>query len=308
MLVEQELAAFAPAKKTVLTVGIFDGVHLGHKHLLGQLKEQARAQNALSGVITFRQHPDELLGGKQHLPYLTSLEQRVSLLRAEGVDLVAILSFDHELAGLDARRFIGLLQQHLKMKGLVVGPDFALGKGRQGGLAYLSKLGKETGFTLAVVPPIKVGEEVVSSTNIRQALADGDMERVRRLAGRFFSFTGTVVKGLGRGRQIGYPTANLEVNAGQALPPYGIYATLAHLGDAAHQSVASIGVRPTFTEGFRTIEVFILDFQGNLYGQEMRVEFVAKLREEKKFSSVGELKKAIAADVEQGRTVLEKVP
>jgi riboflavin kinase/FMN adenylyltransferase len=305
--VEEELAQFTLAKETVLTIGIFDGVHLGHKALLAKLKEQARQLNALAGVVTFRYHPDELMSHQKSLPYLTSLNQRIALLKAEGIDLVVTLTFNPELASLEANEFVSLLTKHLKMRGLVVGPDFALGKGRQGDINYLRKLGRGMGFTVTTVPPVTVNNEIVSSTAIRKALAEGDMKRVRNLTGHYFSFTGTVVKGEERGRKLGFPTANLDVHPRQALPPFGIYATLAHIDGKTYQSVTSIGIRPTFSEGRRTIEVYILDFAKDIYGKELKVDFIEKLRDEKRFNSMEDLAKQITEDVKQGKAILNSL-
>ncbi len=302
--VEQELAKVAQTKDTVLTIGVFDGVHLGHKTLLAELKEQARQLNAQSAVVTFRYHPDELMSDQKSLPYLTSLNQRVLLLKAEKIDLVVTLTFNPELAALEAGDFVGLLKKYLKMRGLVVGPDFALGKGRKGNIEYLRNLGQELDFTVTVVPPITVNNEIISSTAIRSALAAGDMKRVRNLAGRYFSFTGKVVKGEERGRKLGFPTANLDVHPRQALPPFGIYATLAHIDRKTYQSVTNIGIRPTFSEGRRTIEVYILDFSGDIYGKELKVDFIEKLRDEQRFNSVDDLIKQMAEDVKHGRAIL----
>lgn len=302
--VEQELSQAATTKETVLTIGVFDGVHLGHKALLAEIKAQAKQANALSCVVTFRYHPDELLSPSKSLPYLTSLNQRVKLLKAEGIDLVVTITFNRELIALEAEEFIALLKKYLKMQGLVVGPDFALGKGRKGDIGYLRRMGQEKGFTVTIVPPVEVNHEVVSSTAIRNALAGGDMQRVKNLAGHYFSFTGKVIEGEKRGRKLGFPTANLNVHPRQALPPFGIYATLAHIGGKAYQSVTNIGIRPTFTEGRRTIEVYIFDFEKDIYGKEMKVEFIEKLRDEKKFNSVEELIRQMTEDVKQSKMIL----
>lgn len=307
MLVERELSRQASEKDTVLTIGVFDGVHLGHKHLLAEVKEQARNLNCLSGVVTFRQHPDKLISPGKELPYLTSFDERINRLKQEGIDTVVVLSFNRELAEIEARQFVSLLKKYLKMRAMVIGPDFALGKNRKGEPNYLRELGKEMGFTVTVVPPKTTNGEIISSTAIRKALAEGDMEHVYVLAGQYFSLSGPVVSGVGRGRELSYPTANLNVDARQALPPYGVYATLAYIDNRAHQSLTSIGVRPTFDNGDRTIEVFILDYKGNLYGKELKVEFVERLRPEKKFATAEELKRQIAEDIKIGKTILSKI-
>lgn len=305
MLVEKELAEFSPKKDTVLTIGVFDGVHLGHKYLISQLKEQARQRNRLSGVVTFRQHPQEVLSPQAGLPYLTSLAEKVSLLKNEGLDIVVALTFDHDLAKLSARQFVTLLKKYLRMVGLVIGPDFALGRGRRGDAEALRRLGKEMGFTVTVVSPVKVNGEVVSSTAIRQALARGDMTKVVRLIGRSFSLQGAVTTGVGRGSQLGFPTANLEVDAKRAIPADGVYATWAHIDGQAYQSMTNIGWRPTFGGPGRTIETYILDYRDNLYGRELKIDIIERLRDEKRFASAEELKKQIAEDIKRGRAILD---
>ncbi|MBI4286734.1 MAG: bifunctional riboflavin kinase/FAD synthetase [Chloroflexi bacterium] len=304
MSVEQEMARVAPKKDMLLTIGVFDGVHLGHKHLLAQLRVLARQQDLLSGVVTFRRHPQEMLLPETRLPYLTNLAQRVNLLRAEGVDHVVVLTFDRALAQLSAREFVGLLRKYLRMRGLVVGPDFALGKDREGSIANLRKLGGELDFSVTVVPPITMNGDVVSSTAIRKALTTGDMERVQALSGRAFSLRGIVVAGTSQGVKLGFPTANIEVEPDQALPADGVYATMAYVGDRTYPSVTNIGLRPTFNGKQRTVEVYIMDYSGNLYGQELRIDVIERLRGEKRFADVEALKKQIGEDVKQGRAIL----
>ncbi len=302
---EEELAVFSPEKDTVLTIGVFDGVHLGHHRLISKLVKQSIRKHLLSGVVTFRQHPEDILSSGKTLPFLTDIKTRIKLLRDEGVDFIVPLSFTKRLAGLGAHQFIGLLQKHLKMRGLVIGPDFALGKQREGDIGTLLKLGKEKGFTLTIVLPLEINGEIVSSTTIRKAMADGDMKKVRELTGRYFSLYGKVVIGAGRGESLGFPTANLDINSGQALPPDGVYAGLAHVNGKVYQSMTNIGRNPTFGNRQRTIETFLLDYSGDLYGRELSVEFVAKLRDEKKFKNASELKKQLDEDIERGRIILD---
>jgi riboflavin kinase/FMN adenylyltransferase len=303
MLVEEELAAFSPDKDMLLTIGVFDGVHLGHKYLISQLKEKAGEQNLQSGVVTFRQHPLEILSPGTGLPYLTSLAEKVSLLKNEGIDTIVTLSFTPELAGLSAEQFTGLLQKYLRMRGLVIGPDFSLGRNREGNTDTLRELGKKMGFDVTVVPPAELDGEVVSSTAVRDALADGNMKRVFKLMGRPFSIQGCVVAGDGRGKELGYPTANLEIDTTQSLLPDGVYATRTHIDDRVYKSVTNVGKRPTFNNGERTVETYILDYQGELYGREITIDFLEMLRGEKRFGTVEELKKQIAEDVERVKTI-----
>lgn len=306
MQVEKELAGQSPEKDTLLTIGVFDGVHLGHQYLISQLTKHAREQNLLSGVVTFRQHPQEIMSPQTGLPFLTDLDQRINLLKKEGVDAIFALSFTTELARLSAREFVGLLKRYLRMRGLVIGHDFALGQNREGDETVLRKLGKEMDFSVKVVRAKLVNEELVSSTAIRKALANGDMKRVHRLIGRNFGFGGGVVTGAHRGKELGFPTANIEVNPGQALPPDGVYATWAYIDGQAYPSMTNIGQRPTFGNNERTVEVYVLDYQSNLYGHEISIDLIDRLRDEKKFNSVQELKDQIAEDIKQGRAILSR--
>lgn len=305
MQLEKELAEFSPQRETLLTIGVFDGVHLGHQHLVGYLRRQALVRDLISGVVTFRSHPQQVLSPQTRLPYLTSLEERARLLRGLGVELIAFLSFTPDLAKVSARRFVSLLQRYLRMQGLVVGPDSALGRGREGDTFTLHNLGKEMGFTVDVVRPLIEEGEVISSTAIRQALAEGDMPKAKKLLGRPFSLSGQVIHGVKRGGSLGFPTANLAIKQDQALPADGVYVTKAYLSNQEHPSVTNIGTRPTFGEGERTVEVYLLDFEGKLYDRELRIELLERLREELRFSSPQELAKQIEKDVERARAILE---
>ncbi len=305
MPVEEELAELAPGKDMLLTIGVFDGVHLGHKYLISQLTEHASQQNLLSGVVTFRQHPMWVLSPQTRLPYLTSLAEKVSLLKGEGIDAIITLSFTQELAQLSARQFVGLLKKYLRMCGLIIGPDFALGRNREGNADTLCTLGQEMNFSVTVIPPVTVNGEVVSSTAIRDALARGDMKKVITLIGRSFSLQGRVVTGVGRGSGLGFPTVNLETDPEQALPADGVYATWAYIDGEAYQSMTNIGRRPTFGGSGRTIETYILNYNGSLYGSELKIDVIERLRDEKRFDTVEELKKQIAKDVKQGVTLLK---
>src|SRR4030043_267474 len=213
VLVEEELARFSSNQESVLTIGVFDGVHLGHKRLISELLNQAKKEKMLSGVVTFRHNPERLLSHRNKLPFLTDIEERLKLLKQEGVSMVIPLSFTPELAQLSAREFIALLQKYLKMRGLVTGKDFALGKEREGDTENLKILGRNMGFNGTIVPPLAISGETVSSTSIRKALAAGDMHKVAVLTGRPFNLTGKVIAGYGRGVSLGFPTANLEITA-----------------------------------------------------------------------------------------------
>ncbi len=305
MQVEEELAHKSPDRETVLSIGVFDGVHLGHKRLLSRLVEQARERNFLAGVVTFRQHPEEVMLSGTKLPFLTDSAERSNLLEQAGVDIVVTLSFTRELAQLDARRFIGLLQKYLKMRGMVIGPDFALGRNREGNVDTIPGLGEEMGFTVTMVPPLLIDGEVVSSTAIRRAISAGDMRKVNRFSGRPFNLRRRVIAGAGRGTGLGFPTANLDIDPEQALPSDGVYAGWAYINGKAYPSLTNIGYCPTFGGSERTAEAYLIDYQGDLYGRELRVEIIERLRDEVKFHNADELKQQMAEDIRQGRVVLE---
>ncbi|MFC2047090.1 bifunctional riboflavin kinase/FAD synthetase [Chloroflexota bacterium] len=305
MQVEAELAELSPEKDMLLTIGVFDGVHLGHKYLISQLKEQAGQRNLLTGVVTFRQHPQEVLFPQTKLPFLTDLIERTILLKNEGVDAVVILSFTQELAQLRVQQFVSLLKKFLRMWGVVIGSDFALGRNREGNADTLRRLGQDMDFGVAVIPPVVINGEVVSSTAIRNALAGGDMRRVYNLAGRPFSLHGHIITGAGRGTGLGFPTANLDIDSEQALPAEGVYATWAYINDKTYQAMTNVGRRPTFGGSERIVEVYILDYQHDLYGRELKIDVIERLRDEKRFANVEELKKQIAEDVKHGKAVLD---
>jgi riboflavin kinase/FMN adenylyltransferase len=304
MSVEEELSRLSLDKDTILTIGVFDGVHLGHKHLLAKLIERARQLNLLSGVVTFDPHPQKLLSPKTELPFLTSLEQRKTLLKNQGVAAVIVLPFTQELAQLSAREFVVLLKDHLRLRELVIGPDFTLGRDREGKVSTLRKLGEDMGFRVTVVPPVRVNGEIVSSTAIREALAVGNLERVRILIGRPFTLQGKVICGESRGAKLDYPTANLEIEPEQALPAEGVYATWAYFASRVYESVTNIGRRPTFGGEKSVVEVYVLGYRGNLYGQVLKIDIMERLRSEKQFSSVEALKEQIAEDVARSRAIL----
>lgn len=304
MLIEKELAKAEPQRETALTIGVFDGLHLGHQHLIEKLKQEATRDGLLTGVVTFRHHPRLVLLPEIDLTYLTSLSERIRLLGSLGAEVIVTLSFTPELAQLSAREFVALLKRYLKMRALVIGPDFALGRGRKGDVSNLQALGEELKFSVEVVPPMVLRGQVVSSTAIRQALSQGDIRKASELLGRRFRLAGQVVTGDKRGKALGFPTANIVPDPEQALPADGVYATLALLGQKVYRSVTNIGVRPTFGGGQRLIEVHLLDFEGGeLYGQELEIELVERLRGEIAFASVEELKAQMMRDVKQARAL-----
>ncbi len=302
--IQKELSQVRPQKETLLTVGVFDGIHLGHQHLLSHLKVQAEGRNCLSGVVTFKTHPESVLSSGTLVPWLTGLEDRIALIHELGIDLVIVLSFTLELSRLSAREFVQLLKDRLKMSGLLIGPDFALGKDREGDIENLRSLGNEIGFTVEVFPPVMLDGMVVSSSIIRQFLVQGDIRKVEKLTGRRFSITGKVISGARRGRTLGFPTANLKTSPDQALPADGVYATIAYIDHKPMPAITNIGIRPTFGGGARIIETHLFDYTGDLLGQRLKIEFLHRIREERHFTTVEDLKTQIAKDIEQAKAML----
>ena len=272
------------------------------------LKATASSNGLLSGVLTFRNHPRLVLNPGVNLRYITTLDERVALLKGQGIDLVFAIDFTEELSLLKASEFAYMLSKRLKMRGLVVGPDFALGHNREGDIPALKQLGTELGFWVKPVEPVLMDRIVIRSSVIRSLMAQGDVENASRMLGRWYSLTGLVVEGDRRGRKLGFPTANLSVESGLVIPSDGIYATWAVVEGRRYEAATSIGVRPTFGMNDRTVEAFLLDYEGDLYGKTVTLEFASLLREEQAFTTVEALIEQMKVDVERTRAVLSKSP
>lgn len=325
MLTFANLDAVTLAGPSYITVGNFDGLHRGHRALLRQLQDLADAavtsgrlaQRPQTGMVTFDPHPLAVLRPQAPHFLLTTPAERLALAATAGLDFGVIQPFSHDLAALDARAFMQLLKRHLHVIGLVVGPDFALGRGREGNLAMLRTLGEELGYTLHVITPIDWQGLAVRSSQIRLALQEGNVALAANLLGRDYTVDGEVVTGDQRGRQIGIPTANLQVATNKLLPANGVYVTRSTItvnGVAqTFPSVTNLGVRPTVDGEHRRLETHLLDFppvghSGDLYGQPLHLAFVAHVRPEQRFSSLGALVAQIQADIAQAREVLALPP
>ena len=303
MSFRQSLASAAPGKETVVTVGVFDGVHQGHRHLLRQVVQSAGGRY-IPTVVTFSNRPITVLRPGTEPSYLTTLEQRIDLIKQQGIELVVCLEFTLELSQVTAAEFTKILLETLNMKGLILGPDSALGKDRQGDLAFMEQQGERLGFWAESVEPLEINGQPVKSRRIRDALTNGNVEVGPELLGRNHYLSGVVVVGDKRGRTLGFPTANIEVDPQLLLPGDGIYATWAIIDGQRHQSATSIGVRPTLDLTQRLVEVFVMDFDADLYGNTVGVEFVRKVRDQEKFDGLEALVKQINADVDDCRRVL----
>lgn len=294
----------SPPPAAVVTIGNFDGVHLGHREIFRRVVDEARRRHGTATVITFEPHPLRLLAPHKAPPRINTPAEKVRLIRASGIDLLVILPFNRRLAALSASAFVDtILVDRLGINHLVIGYDYAFGHRREGNADFLAGAAEKHGFSLEVLDPLRADGEIYSSTRIRQALLSGDVSGVVRVLGRHFTLDGRVVSGVGRGRQLGFPTANL-LTAKELLPMPGVYAVKVRHGRRLYDAVANLGFRPTFAGKGQTLEIHLLDFAGDLYGTRLRVYFIERLREERRFASAAELSTAISADIGRARGIL----
>jgi riboflavin kinase / FMN adenylyltransferase len=296
-----------PEKGVCIALGMFDGVHLGHQHVVRHSILDACAHGALSVAVTFHPHPLSIVQPARAPHLLQSLPQRLRALGTLGVDAVLAIPFTAELAAVDGATFIRSLASGLgRLRSVTVGQGFHFGHQRSGNVALLRSLGRELGFITHAAAPIHVGAERVSSTRIRHALREGRLAAVAELLGRPYALSGPVVHGRELGRKLGFPTANIDVT-GLEVPPHGVYAARVHVHGRCHPSVLNLGVRPTVdaVPSPPQLEVHLLDFAGDLYGAELEVEFVRQVRPERRFPSVDALRAQIMDDVKTARDILE---
>ena len=288
-----------------LTIGVFDGVHRGHQQIIRKLTAGAHEMNAPAVVLTFWPHPATVLGNSI-VKCLTTPDERANLLFDLGVDVVITQTFDRSVANTSAHDFAARLKQHLGMQRILMGYDFALGKGREGDAARLSVIGQKLGYAVEVIPAISDESGVISSTEIRKLVGVGDVAEAARLLGHPYSVHGTVIHGDGRGRSIGIPTANIDYSMDKVIPPNGIYACWVPIGMEKYRAMTNIGINPTFTPDKQSpnVEAHLLDFDRDLYDQDLKVEFVERLRDEIRYSSVEALVSQIHVDIERGREIL----
>jgi riboflavin kinase / FMN adenylyltransferase len=302
--VVRKLEDVTPGRRFAVTVGAFDGVHRGHQALFGRLKEQAEEHEAATLAITFDPDPAEIVLANPP-PYLSSLSQKTRLIEGQGIDELCIVHFDERVKNMTANEFMDQVLANAAVAELVVGHDFAMGHDRQGTQAVLADYAKAHDFAFATAEAFMIGGRPVSATRIRHCLAQGDLPGANDLLGRHPSIDGIVVEGDKRGRQIGFPTANLGLDLRWAIPADGVYVAWTYIGGERRQSAVNIGLRPTFDAHQRTIESHILDFSGDLYGQPITVEFLHRLRGEQKFSGIDEIREQIGRDVQAAREYFE---
>lgn len=293
----------------MLTIGNFDGLHLGHRALINRVLDTARRFSVPSVVMTFEPHPVKVLYPDRKLHRIFDFEDQRARLEEMGVDALVVEPFSREFSQLPPERYLlEWIYRPFVPKAVIVGYDFSFGANRQGTIDFLKSHAGSLGFEVEVVSPVKVGDVLVSSSRIRQALNEGDVALAGELLGRSFYLSGLIERGAGRGRTIGIPTANLRT-AAETLPARGVYCGHVHVRGAWHDAVVNIGLNPTFNEGAGSgqplhIEAHLLNFQGDLYGEKMTIDFVQRLRDERKFSSVSELVTQIHRDIQDGERIL----
>jgi riboflavin kinase/FMN adenylyltransferase len=291
---------------TWLTIGSFDGVHQGHQGLIRHLVTKAHSNDAQAAVLTFHPHPAIVLRGKNDPFYLTSLDEKLELIESLGVDYCITMEFNLTIASFTAQYFIQLLSQHMVLKKLIVGQGFALGRGRTGDIGTLTRIGENVGYTVEVIDPVEKDGVITSSSHIRKLISDGEVDLAKRFLGRDYSITGIISHGDGRGRTLGFPTANIAIPQLRLLPKAGVYACKTLINGKSYPSVANIGFRPTFNlpDPALHLEVHILDFDEDIYGQLVNIEFIKYLRGEVKFLSIEQLIEQIHKDIKTAREIL----
>lgn len=284
-------------RPTVLTLGVFDGLHLGHQRIMQTVVERAKAVNAVPTAITFDPHPRAVLFPENTPPLLQTLDQRLAAFAVLGIEQATVVKFDKDFAAQDAENFLSqIIHDRLQSKEVYLGKGFAFGKNRGGNIELLRKMSKELGFFADEVAEVSLRGQRISSSKIRHLLAEGKVNRARAMLGRPYGIEGQIIRGDQRGRTIGFPTANLKPK-NRVIPKYGVYATANLIGGVWRRSITNVGVRPTFAgDKEPSIESYIFNFDGDLYGDVLRVRFLHRIRDERKFNGIEELKAQIAKD------------
>ena len=307
MIIYHDLAEISePLRRPVITIGNFDGVHLGHQTLFQKVKERARAMSGQGVVLTFDPHPIKLMRPEKQLPLLTTTAQKVRLLSELDLEVLIVHPFTADFGALPARDFVAeYLVRRLGVQEVVIGHDYRFGRNREGNIALLQALGAEFGFPVHVVDAIQIQGKVVSSTLIRNLIQRGQVHEAQKFLGRPYEVTGVVVPGYGRGaRLLGFPTANIDLDNGLLVPGAGIYAVWTELRGQVYSGVANIGTCPTFDNQKLSLEVYILDFDADIYGERLAVRFVQRLRDEHRFPDISALISQIKKDVAAARQIV----
>jgi riboflavin kinase/FMN adenylyltransferase len=297
-----------PFNNGVITIGNFDGVHIGHQALFHEVIEKADSINGTSIAMTFNPHPVRVLKKNGNPPLITVHELKTELIEKTGIDVLISVPFTPDFASISARDFvIGLLVKKIGMKAIIVGKDYTFGKNREGNLEFLKSCAKEYGFEVIVVNWIPISNNMkgrISSTKIRELVTDGKISDAQQLLGRYYQVRGTVMAGRNRGgRLLGFPTANIKLHD-ELCPKTGVYAVTVEYMESKYKGVANIGYSPTFEDNIFTVEVHILDFNENIYGRNIRVNFISRIRDEMKFTGIDQLSEQIKKDIEEARRIL----
>lgn len=292
----------------VVAVGVFDGVHAGHRLILRSVRNEAKKRNLLSAVVTFSFHPDILLKPFEKMFSLTSLKEKLSLIEQAGIDICYVINFTRSFADMPPEKFIkDILLKRINMVTLCVGEDFVFGKGARADRLALSHMALDFNFSLKIIKHLKMNGRIVSSSLIRGLLRDGSLQKAKYFLGRAFSFSGKVVKGDGLGGSLGFPTANIRTGREIELPD-GVYATFVFLSGRRFEGATYIGKKPTCARNskYRNIEVYLFSFNRNIYGRELKIEFIRKIRDSRKFSSKEELVINIRKDIKTAKSIFKK--
>jgi len=309
MRIYRQICEFESHCKPVATVGVFDGVHRGHLEIISRLSEVAKDKKCESVIITFEPHPRLVLPHSAEVRLLQTLDEKLHRFELAGVDVVLVIPFDKEFSKITPHDFIkNVLVDQIKVSHVITGYDHFFGQNRQGDFEMLSKLGKEFGFTVDELPMVLVAEHTVSSSVVRRALLDGDVRLASTMLGYAYEMTGTVVAGNKIGRNIGFPTANLDLNNNHKLVPgQGVYATLVKISGSVYKSMTNIGYRPTIDADRLTIEANIFGFNEDIYDKEITLSFIERIRDEKRFASLGDLQLQLASDKIVAGKILENL-
>jgi riboflavin kinase/FMN adenylyltransferase len=293
-------------KNPVLTLGNFDGVHIGHREIFRQVVERAKGIGGTSIVYTFEPHPLRVVSPAKTPPLLTTFKKKMQLIAESGIEITVCADFTKRFAEQHPRDFAGdTLSGNIGVKEVFVGYDYTFGKGREGTITYLKKMGEEFGFKVTVIDAIMLDDQIVSSTLLRDTIEEGNVEKAKRLLGRHYSIEGKVVDGLKTGSMIGFPTANIDTSY-DLIPHTGVYATRALVDGEIFDGVANVGFNPTFHRDKLNVEIHIFDFNRDIYGKEIEIFFIKILRNEIEFGSAGELKKQIEKDITIAKGVLSR--
>jgi len=291
---------------SIITLGNFDGLHLGHQELIKKIIQRAEETASLSMVVTFRPHPLKILAPEKCPPLISIYEEKIQLLEKLGIDVLVKIPFTLDFSAMEPREFVkDVLCDLLGAKEIFVGYNYRFGKGRKGDIRMLRNLGEEFGFVVREIEQVSLNGEVISSTRIRQLLKSGDVEHAAKFLGRHYVLCGIVIKGDGRGRGLGFPTANIA-SRHAIIPGNGVYAVRLFVRDKHYNGIVNIGMRPTFDAKSLAIEVHIFDFDEDIYGEEVSIYFMRRIREEKKFKDAESLIRQITKDIETARDVLLK--